>query len=112
MSQKLLCRAKVVVEVIGILFFLWLLCITVDDAFAQEQLRTQVALQQQTLNTIVSQGGTFDQMNAHMHNTDEEVQRQRDFSNRLRGLLYGLGGVQGLNLILASITLKRTAPTP
>ena len=110
MSQKVLCRAKVVLDVIGILFFLWLLCISVDKAFAQEQLRTQVALQQQTLNTIVSQGGTLDQMNAHMRNTDEEVQNQRDFSNRLRGLMYGLGGVQGINLILSAITLKKATP--
>ena len=78
-----------------------------DKAFAQEQLRTQVALQQQTLNTIISQGGTLDQMNAHMRNTDEEVQNQRDFSNRLRGLMYGLGGVQGINLILSAVTLKK-----
>ena len=107
MSQKVLCRAKVVLDVIGILFFLWLLCISVNKAFAQEQLRTQVALQQQTLNTIISQGGTLDQMNAHMRNTDEEVQNQRDFSNRLRGLMYGLGGVQGINLILSAVTLKK-----
>ena len=110
MSQKVLCRAKVVLDVIGILFFLWLLCIRVDKAFAQEQLRTQVALQQQTLNTIISQGGTLDQMNAHMRNTDEEVQNQRDFSNRLRGLMYGLGGVQGINSILSAITLKKATP--
>ena len=110
MSQKLLCRAKITVEVIGLIIFLWLIFVGVDYGFSQEQLRTQVALQQQTLNTIVSQGGTLDQMNAHIRNTDENVLNLRDFMNKLLGGMYGLGGVQGLNLILSAITLKKAKP--
>lgn len=106
MSCEMSGRLRIGVEVLGIAIMVWMLVVAWGHAHAQD-IKTQLALHQQSLDMLLKPDGIIQQINQHLDNTDKNVAALNDLANKLVGGLIALGSLQTVNLCIAALSGRK-----